>query len=523
MDFTEIYKQSASLVAFSPGTHFLLTAIQDRLVVRRADSFQIARSWALDPNPAPTAGALSQTQAPSGKSTSTSKPQNPGGTTGETCNITHAAWSCDAEHVLGACARRGVVEVFKMRDETWRARIDAGAEGLVNAEWAPDGRSVVCFSEWGVRAPVYAPLLFSPVHDALRVTVWSLVTGTATYIQFPAQPERGHAWRADGHYFLLAERHKSRDTLGVYDATAGLRLVRHFPLPTASLAALALSPTGTHVAVWEGPLEHKLHVLSLAGTLLGTFAPTGDADPGFGVRAAVWHPSGLFLAVMGYDDKVHILESLTWGPIATLELQARVPTRAIVWREPDDWLAATHGRGFLSYERLQTPLSLALPRAPDRTKPPPLAAPSAPAPLAFNTDGTLLLVRFAGAPAAVHLFDFPSPTAPAPAPALQPRLRTVLQHARPVACAAWNPVRRGSLALCCGAGGVYLWSDEWAEQDGAQEELAECVGVPAKRFDARALRWAPDGRGLVLLDRDTFCCAFEVDEGGEGGEGAPPA
>ncbi|KAG8733960.1 hypothetical protein FRC12_018690 [Ceratobasidium sp. 428] len=60
-----------------------------------------------------------------------------------------------------------------MVDEEWNARIEAGAEGLARAEWAPDGRSIVCFSEWG-----------------LRVTIWSLVDGTATYIQFPKHSDR---------------------------------------------------------------------------------------------------------------------------------------------------------------------------------------------------------------------------------------------------------------------------------------------------------------------------------------------
>ena len=49
-------------------------------------------------------------------------------------------------------------------------------------------------------------------------------------------------------------------------------------------------------------MQHKVYVLSLAGELLGTFAP--DKDPGFGVRAVAWHPAGLFLAVLGWDDKV---------------------------------------------------------------------------------------------------------------------------------------------------------------------------------------------------------------------------
>lgn len=48
--------------------------------------------------------------------------------------------------------------------------------------------------------------------------------------------------------------------------------------------------------------QYKLHVLSIAGGIQGTFSPT--PDPGFGVRNATWHPSGMFIAVGGWDDKV---------------------------------------------------------------------------------------------------------------------------------------------------------------------------------------------------------------------------
>ncbi len=140
MDFTEIYKQTSLLVSFSPGTHFLLTAVENRLIIRRSDSFQIARTWLVDTSPSPTAAALSN----AGSSSLRDK-QGEGGAW-----ITHAGWSCDSEYVLGACAKTGVVCVYKLRDEEWSAKIEAGSEGLVKAEWAPDGRTVLCFSEWGV-------------------------------------------------------------------------------------------------------------------------------------------------------------------------------------------------------------------------------------------------------------------------------------------------------------------------------------------------------------------------------------
>ncbi|KAJ7092601.1 hypothetical protein C8R44DRAFT_816099 [Mycena epipterygia] len=466
MDFTEVYKHSGSgSISFSPGAHLILTAIQDRLVVRRADTFQIMQTWLLDASSTPT-HALTSVKAKG------NLPDN---------SISHIGWSCDSEYVLAASAKRGVVHVYKVQDENWTARIESGAEGLVKAEWAPDGRTVLCFSQWG-----------------LRVTVWSLVTGKATYIQFPLHPDTGYAFRADGRYFVLAERHKSKDTAGVYDTADSYKLVRHFPLPTSSLASLTLSPTGNHLAIWEGPIEYKLYILSLVGDILGSFCP--DPDPGFGIRRVAWHPSGLFLAVGGWDDKIHVLD-LTWSPAVTLELSARIPAGVTIWREPSKWQETTEGRGFLSYERLQGPYSITLQRA-DLTKPSPK---SGAVQLEWNKSGSLLLVRFENSPSVVHIFDFPSPEQ-----VFLPRLRAVLLHTRPVIHARWNPVRKGSMTLCCGTQSLYMWSDEWIGESG-EEEMAECIGVPAKNFETRDLQWTPDGKGVVVMDKNVFCCAFEVE------------
>ncbi|KAF9022969.1 YVTN repeat-like/Quino protein amine dehydrogenase [Hymenopellis radicata] len=452
MDFTEIYKQSGSLVSFSPGGHFILTAIEDRLVIRRTDSCQIARTVLIDASPSPTNSFLQKTTVKT--------------------RISHASWSSDSEYFLAACAPKGAVHVYKLQDERWYARIDAGAEGLVKAEWSPDGRYILCFSEWG-----------------LRVTIWSLIDGRATYIQFPLHPDKGYTFRADGRYFLLAERHKSKDTLGIYDAHESYQLARHFPLPTSSLASLTLSPNGHHLAVWEGALEYKIYILSLIGDVVASFSP--EPDPGLGIRTVSWHPSGSFLLVGGWDDKIHILSTASWSCVHTLELSSRIPAEWYnLWREPEEWLTATEGRGFLSYERLQTPSTITLTKS-DHTRPHPKGGVIQ---LDWNRTGRLLLARFETTPTAVHIFDFPLPNA------------TFIRHAR------WNPERKGSLAVCCGSPSLYTWSDEWIGENGTEEEIAECVGVPAQKFDTHDIRWASDGKGLLLLDKDTFCCAFEVED-----------
>jgi len=125
MDFTELYRQSASLVAFSPGAQFILTAIQDRIIVRRTDTFQITRTWLVDNSPSPTYVAFSS------KSNSTKQsPQLSNSSASQSeAWITHIGWSCDSEYILAACAKRGVVHILKLREEEWSGRIDSGAEG----------------------------------------------------------------------------------------------------------------------------------------------------------------------------------------------------------------------------------------------------------------------------------------------------------------------------------------------------------------------------------------------------------
>ncbi|KAG6851214.1 hypothetical protein H0H93_015224 [Arthromyces matolae] len=424
MDFTEIYRQSSSLVTFSPGAQFILTAVENRIIVRRTDTLQITRTWLLDASSSPTLASLTTLRSKPNSSLNSSSQQD--------AWISHIGWSCDSEYIFAACAKRAVVHIRKLQDEDWTGRIDCGAEGLVKAEWAPDGRTILCFSDWG-----------------LRVTIWSLVTGSATYIQFPVHTDRGYAFRADGRYFILAERHKSRDTLGVYDAADSYKLVNHFPLPTSSLASLSLSPVGDYLAVWEGPTEYKLYIMNLAGSTIATFSP--DRDPGLGIRCVAWHPSGSFLSIGGWDDKVYILDNLTWSPLVTFELSGKVPNGVIVWREPSKWLEATEGRDEM--------------------------------------------------PTAVHIFDFPKPS---------PKLRSVILHTQPVQHVLWNPVRNGNLIICCGSCSVYTWSNEWIGAEGEEEEIAECIGVPAKKFSTRDIKFSPDGKAFALLDKDQFCCAFEV-------------
>lgn len=129
MDFTEIYRQSSSLVSFSPGAHFILTASGDRVIVRQTDTFQITQTWVVDPTHNPTHDLLTSNKSSHAKSYF--------GTSSESGNsITHIGWSCDSEYILAASAKHGVVFLLKLRDKDWNGRIDAGTEGDLRCQRA---------------------------------------------------------------------------------------------------------------------------------------------------------------------------------------------------------------------------------------------------------------------------------------------------------------------------------------------------------------------------------------------------
>lgn len=245
---------------------------------------------------------------------------------------------------------------------------------------------------------------------------------------------------------------------------------------------------------------------------MATFTP--DPDPYLGIRCVAWHPTGLFIAAGGYEDKIHILDSVSWSPVCVLDLSSRVAAGVTIWKEPANWLEATHGRGFISYERRQGPYSIPVVKA-DKSKAHPK---SGLVELAWNITGRLLLARVETMPTALFIFTFPGPTEP-----FHPRLRTVLQQTSPIAHVRWNPTRAGSLALCGAGNGLYTWTDEWVSVNASDHaavrgggdddsEMAECIGIPNKNFHLKDVRWTPDGKGLALLDKDTFCCAFEVED-----------
>lgn len=444
MNFSDVLKQSNQLCQFSPDGKYLGTCLQYRLVVRDVSTLQILHLY--------------------------------------TCldQVVHMEWSSDSNFVLCAMYKRGLVQVWSLEQPEWYCKIDEGSIGLVASCWSPDGRHILNTTDFH-----------------LRITVWSLCTKAVSYIKYPKACHKGMDFSRDGCYMALAERRDCKDCISVF-VCEDWHLLRHFETETQDLAGVQWSPNGCVLAVWDSCLEYKVLIYSLDGRLLSSFCAY---EWSLGIKSVTWSPSNQFLAIASYDQKVRILNHITWKRITEFEHAATISgPKAVVYKEVerrpanrelsldsitmDSTLFSTQSK----YEICPSPVQIPVVK-PDPERANPKIGIST---MAFSSDSRYLATKDDSMASAVWVWDMQ-----------KLNLLAVLQQTSAVCCFQWDP-RRPRLALCTGTSKLYLWSP------------AGCVSVQVPTeggFQVQSLSWHSSGDCLILIGKDQLClCYMESDQ-----------
>nr|KIR48642.1 hypothetical protein I312_01711 [Cryptococcus bacillisporus CA1280] len=496
-DFSHLFP--ANVLAFSPGTTFLAVAHQNRIIVRSTSTLQIVRTWeCILPPEAQVA-----------------RPKEPGirssvaGATSEIFSIDTLQWSGDSMYLLVHSRETKMAWVYGVAQEGEAARVGGmGVEGLSKVEWGKGDREVLAWTEIDSRLYIY-----------------NLCSGETRFIQNVKPSPDGYTYSPDSRYLAVTEKHLGKDCIGVYDILDGYSLLRHFPLLTIDVQGISWSPCGRYIAAWDSSLSYSLHIHSAIGPHLTHFnpsSPTFSLAPnevqGLGLRTLAWAPGGRWIAVGGWDGKVRIIESYGWRCVCVVTCGTRANKTATVWREPNDWLRDTRGRGIVQFDRQPRPVIFPVLR-PDITKPYPRMGISH---LSFDREATLLLIRLGNQPNVAHIYSFlPTPTSEQ----LSVTHTVSAIFSREIKKAKWSPVK-SKLSVVTSGGGVYFWDREsgWIEEesggsfecyteiDGSTGGMMEGVGIPTRaEFSALDIHWSPDGRSLAIQDRYHFCLLYDED------------
>lgn len=311
----------------------------------------------------------------------------------------------------------------------------------------------------------------------------------------------GVDFTANGKYMALAERRDCKDHVSIFDCSLW-ELVQHFPVETADLTGLSWSPDGTVLCVWDSILDYKVFLYSLDGRCLSAYSAYEHA---LGVKCVRWSPTSQFLAIGSYDQKLRILNHVTWKTVAehlhppTLEsgstavVYAEVENKRERFKttvEPVSGLRSKiEGTLFLSqskYETQEFPVTIPAVK-PDPEKPNPKLGVGT---VAFSPDSRYVATRNDNMLNTVWVWDVANL-----------RLSVVLLQVGPVREMRWDPTQP-RLAVCTSNNKLYLWSP------------AGCVSVTVPveaNFTVQRLVWNPSGKSLALIGSSHFCVCYTLD------------
>jgi len=392
-------------------------------------------------------------------------------------NIQSIEWSQDSEYILCASFKLGVIQVWSLSDQEWTAKINEGVVGLTRVQWAPDGRQIISFSDFKI-----------------RISIWSLITKEVIYIQYPKfNSTKGFKFRSDGKYLAVAGRKDCKDFINIYECNEW-SLLKHFVVEDTDLQEILWSPDGKYIAVINNSLDYNVCVYYPDGRLVKSY--TTDKI-GLGVKSANWSPSAQLLAVGDYEQNVTLLNNYTWDPLIKFSHDPVIEDSSVIINKEIDVSNIRNNLDFkwnlqsnkIRYEMINPPYELVTTPV-DLSKPNPKIGISM---CLFNNTGIYLLTKNDNMPNYLWIWNIATL-----------KLVTIIEQLLPIKQVSWNPVIPGRLAFITGNSNIYFWDAEMG--------YCECVDVPALNFEVHSMNWNPDGKSIVLMDKDKFCLAFPIEE-----------
>jgi len=462
--------------------------------------------------------------------------------------ITQLLWSPDSEYILCAQNRRKIVQVWSITDPEWTCKIDETIAGLTAAMWSPDSRHILTVTDF-----------------QLRISIWSLINRAVYYIKYPKFSNKGIVFSPDGKFLAVLERDQGKDFVGLYHLETWQQ-VNVFAVETEDAVDLQWSADSRVLVVTDNCTTYGVLAYSLDGRQLVNYKAYSGA---LGVKSTALSPQDTFIAVGSYDDKLRLINSITWQPTAVLPHPATITLppvvragdasedgetkanrsifdRTIVYKEVptstaaaalDPTSSATRAAAASLAGSLSADVLGDLGRGGDKaTKPGGGKQDTHPQQTLFEIDVlpvTLrqqavdpnsadpatgvcsiewskfgehyVATRSDSTPCAVWIWDVPSL-----------KLHSLLITMNPVRCMRWDPCSY-RLAVCCGNDKLYLWSPEAASVVSLPvvppipPAMATGTNPPSAlslSFSVRNITWLKDGNAMILCDRDSYTVCY---------------
>lgn len=213
------------------------------------------------------------------------------------------------------------------------------------------------------------------------------------------------------------------------------------------------------------------------GIRLGQYQAYTDA---LGIKCMSWSPSGQLLSIGSYDQKIHIMNSLTWKPI--IELSHSAPQYVgslIAYVQCNEEDAGEKSTSFATYDEVPKMPVTSVDSSSKQVR-------HGVGVVSWSHDSQFIASRNDSMPHSVWIWSAESMT-----------LQSVVVLLGTIKALHWSPTAN-RVAFCSGDARVYIWAMSGASW----------IDVPTENFRIMNLMWSQDGKSLVLLGKDSFCCIY---------------
>ncbi|EAS04393.2 WD repeat WRAP73-like protein, putative (macronuclear) [Tetrahymena thermophila SB210] len=374
--------------------------------------------------------------------------------------ITHMEFSPDNQLILVVQSNSNTVEVKNFNDEQWICKIVDQACGLLHAVWAPDSRSIITFSDFQMKA-----------------TIYSLTDKQQYLIKNPKYTDKGLSFSSDGKFMALAERRDIKDYIGIY-YTKDWKLVNHFQVDTMDLVDIQWSKDDGSILVWDSSINYKFLVYHPSNGLIQRIQPYEYA---LGIKCVELSNTPNFVAIGSYDEKIRLVNTLTWKIITELEHKANIKeySNAVVYREQNSTLL--NAQHLVDRTTTQFVIDESINKLPGAKQSTDKSQQSGVTDVTFSFNANYIASKSASFPNAVFIWEVSL---------LELRYIILLQN--PVKGFLWSH-NSNNLIIYAGSNKIYFWS-----LDGASVcELPQY----GKQFSVNKVLWNKNSKCLVLIDR----------------------
>ncbi|CAD8130168.1 unnamed protein product [Paramecium sonneborni] len=353
--------------------------------------------------------------------------------------------SPNSELVALSYPKKGYIEIRKLDDRNWCARIDDSIELI---QWYPDSIQLAVISEFQIKASIY-----------------NLNNKNVTHFKNQKQISFSH----NGRFMVMSERKDEKDFNGVY-SVRDWKLLNYQSSDTLDTALLQWSYNDSFIGVQDTELNFRLNLHCPCQGLQMRFEPYTYS---LGIKVSRFGNQSDLMAVGANDEKLRIINLLTLKQIT--ELEHKITKDVLIYKE-EEYSDQYSQRVVTKFTQMEQGCKINVSKTQNGISL-----------LEWSYKDDYIATKFDGMQNCVFIWDMELLT-----------LKAIMVQILPIKFFTWSK-NSTTLTVCTGSSKIFFWNPNCT---------SACDMPFDKNFHVVKIDWSSDQKSMLLFDKSDVVVAY---------------